>query len=192
MMDAQLRAMMQSFVPFTDSEAEIIGQAFAPKKIAAKDFLLKAGEVCHFASFIKTGLLRYYYTHEGKEIVGNFFFENSFVADFQSFITQQPALQNIDAIEAAELLCVSHDEWQHLFQKIPAMQQFGRLSVERIFVYSQQRSASLLLDTAEERYLKLMKQRPKVLQRVPQYMIASYLGITPESLSRIRRRIAGQ
>ncbi|MBC7920990.1 MAG: Crp/Fnr family transcriptional regulator [Ferruginibacter sp.] len=185
-----LQASIRRFVSLEEAEWALIAAAFHPKEVSAKEFLLRKGQVCRHIAFVESGLLRYYYLVGGKEMVGNFFFENSFVGDFGSFITGQPAVQFIDTLEDCRLLLASHSDWQQLYGRIPALERFGRLLAEGLFVHAQQRTASFLLDSPQQRYLNLLKNRPKVLQRVPQYMIASYLGITPEALSRIRRRLA--
>ncbi|MBC8042494.1 MAG: Crp/Fnr family transcriptional regulator [Rhizobacter sp.] len=189
-MDGQLRSVFESLAKFTDADWEKLEAAFVPKKLAAKESVLNRGEVCRSVAFIKSGLLRYYYLVGGEEITGNFFFENAFAADIESFSLQKPAIQTIDAVENCELLCLGYEDLQRLYGEIPVLERCFRLFFERLIVFAQQRTASFLFDTPEQRYLNLIKQRPKVLQRVPQYMIASYLGITPESLSRVRHRLA--
>jgi CRP-like cAMP-binding protein len=122
-------------------------------------------------------------------MTGHIFFEDEFVADYQSFLTQQPSLVTIQALEASELLCLSHQAIQTLYEVVPAWQKMGRLIAESVYLCAQKRTASLLLDTPEARYMNLLNEHPDIFERVSQYVIASYLGVAPETLSRIKKRL---
>ena len=105
-------------------------------------------------------------------------------------MSRKPALQFIDALEDTQLWLLHHDHLHRLYQEIPRFESFGRAMAENVVIGSQRRTASFLFDSPEERYLSLLRERPKVLERIPLHHIASYLGIKPESLSRIRKRLA--
>jgi CRP-like cAMP-binding protein len=127
---------------------------------------------------------------EDKEICTGFLIENQYVASYESFLTRKPSTFNIEAIEDTELLDLSYDQLQKLYKTHPIFQIFGRLIAEYLFIFISQRTTSLLLLTPEQRYQKLISNNSALLQRVPQYMLASYVGVTPEHLSRIRRKMS--
>lgn len=163
-----------------------------PKDLPKKEFLVRQGETCRHIAFINEGLLRLYYDVEGVEHVRQFHFERSFCSEYQSFLTEKPAQMSLQALEDSELLLISHADLHALFRLSKEFERIGRVLAEQSFIFVSQRFASMLLEPPEERYQILVRERPKVVQRVPQYMIASYLGITPEALSRIRKRLAEQ
>ncbi len=159
------------------------------KTFPKKHLLLREGEICKHAYFINQGCLRYFYNVNGQENTGQFFFENSWYADYESFLLNTPSKQNIETLEKSEVVFLSKSELQKLFVEIPKFEKFGRLMAENAFLGLRNRNEMLTNQTAEERYLNLMRERPKVFERVPQHYIASYLGIKPPSLSRIRKRL---
>jgi CRP/FNR family transcriptional regulator, anaerobic regulatory protein len=171
---------------------ELFCSKLIPKHVAKKEFLVRQGETCRHIVFINEGLMRLYYDVEGEEHVRQFHFERSFCSEYQSFLTQQPAQMSLQALEDTELLLISHTDLHALFRLNQEFERIGRILAEQSFIFVSQRFASILLESPEERYQILVRERPKVVQRVPQYMIASYLGITPEALSRIRKRLAEQ
>jgi CRP-like cAMP-binding protein len=160
------------------------------KRVEKKEFFVRQGETCRHIAFINEGLLRLYYDVEGEEHVRQFHFEQSFCSEYQSFLTERPALMSLQALEDSSLLLISRHDLYDLFQRSREFERLGRVLAEQAFIFVSQRFASMLLESPEERYQHLIQERPKVIQRVPQYMIASYLGITPEALSRIRKRLA--
>jgi CRP/FNR family transcriptional regulator, anaerobic regulatory protein len=171
---------------------ELFCSKFTPKHLPKKEFLVRQGETCRHIAFINEGLLRLYYDVEGVEHVRQFHFERSFCGEYQSFLTEKPAQMSLQALEDSELLLISHADLHALFRLSKEFERIGRILAEQSFIFVSQRFASMLLESPEERYQILVRERPKVVQRVPQYMIASYLGITPEALSRIRKRLAEQ
>jgi len=131
-----------------------------------------------------------FYPDDGKEISLAFVCENMYFGDYASFLSHKSAVINIDALEDCELINLSFDDMQAIYQSNPIFQIFGRKLAENLFIELSRKTNELLVMSAEERYLYLMRNEPYIIQRVPQYMIASYIGISPEHLSRIRRNLS--
>jgi CRP-like cAMP-binding protein len=189
-MNEQLLKSLSKFILLNKEEADSFSRVVSFRKLKRKEFLLKEGEVCKFTSFILKGCLRYFYNVEGEEHTGQFFFENSWYTDYESFLTGQPSSQNIDALEPTELLLIQKQDLEKLYVENPKIERFGRLMAENAYLGVRKKNESLLNLSPEDRYLKLLKERPKVIERVPQHYIASFLGLQPQSLSRIRKRIS--
>jgi CRP/FNR family transcriptional regulator, anaerobic regulatory protein len=186
---AQILNRLSQFILLDQGEQEHFLTKLQVKEYKKKELILREGEVCKYAYFINYGCLRYYYNVEGQENTAQFFFENGWYADYESFLSGKPSKQNIETLEKSEMLLLAAKDLQQLYIDIPKFERFGRLMAENAFLGVRQRSEMLENQTAEERYLNLMKERPKVFERIPQHYIASYLGIKPPSLSRIRKRI---
>jgi CRP-like cAMP-binding protein len=189
---SQFRKGMQQFVLFTDGEWEILSQGLQLQKLKKKACLVESGKVCKKVGFVLSGALRNYHVKDGQEITGYFCIENDWVSAYKSFLTQKPSIITIDALEETELITFTHEQLQ-IWLKTPElaykMERFGRLIAEYLICCYEDRVASFILQTPEERYLDLLKNGENILQRIPQHYIANYLGITPVSLSRIRKRI---
>jgi CRP/FNR family transcriptional regulator, anaerobic regulatory protein len=177
------------FISLDKREEDIFVSKLILKNYKKKELILQEGDVCKYAYFINSGCFRYYYNVDGQENTAQFFFENGWYADYDSFLTSKPTKQNIETLENSELLLLSSKDLQQLYIEVPKFERFGRMMAENAFLGIRQRNEMLKNQTAEERYLTLMNERPKVLERIPQHYIASYLGIKPPSLSRIRKRI---
>lgn len=185
----QILKRLSQFITLDKSEQDYFVTKLQVLECNKKELVLQEGQVCKYAYFINKGCLRYYYNVEGQENTAQFFFENGWYTDYDSFLTGKPTQQNIETLEKTEFLLISSADLQQLYVEIPKFERFGRLMAENAFLGIRQRSEMLENQTAEERYLKLMKERPKVFERIPQHYIASYLGIKPPSLSRIRKRL---
>ena len=180
---------LKHLIGLTNEEFDTFLGCLQFQKLKRKEILIVEGDICRYAYFIKKGCLRYFHNVDGQEITGQFFFENAWYTDYESFLLQKPSKQNIDALEPTELVLLPKNELQNLYITIPKFEKFGRIMAETAFIGLRNRTELLTQQSAEERYLSLMKERPKVIERVPQHYIASYLGIKPPSLSRIRKRI---
>jgi CRP-like cAMP-binding protein len=172
----------------TDDEFALVKAAFTPKKIRKKQYLLQEGDVCKHLSFIVKGAMRQYSIDEkGNEHIIRFGIENWWMADRESFEFSTPTIYNIDALEDTELLQISLANLTELKQTFPGMNKLTLALDKRGHIAAQKRITAAISLTAEEKYQNLFKTHPIFFQRFPQAMIASYLGISPETLSRIRK-----
>lgn len=162
---------------------------FVEKRIKQKTKVALAGEVIKEAYFIQKGCLRLYYEKDETEISAYFFTENMYTGACESFLTQKPSRHYIEAVENTVAFSVTHKQLQELFNKYPAVSDLFRQIMEERFESIHHLFTSQILDSPEERYRKLVAQAPKLINRIPQHQIATYLGITPVSLSRIRNRM---
>jgi CRP-like cAMP-binding protein len=167
-----------------------LAAAVRRRTIAKGEHLLREGDVPGEIWFIVRGLVRYYYLVDGEERTGQFFDTGDLFGDVAGFATGQAAVQSFDALEPSEVLALPRGAVLAAYDADHAMERFGRRMIERGFAGSQRRTANLLRLSPEDLYRRLVQDRPEVARRVPQYVVASYLGITPEALSRIRRRLA--
>lgn len=160
------------------------------RTLKKNEYFLKEGQVCDSIAYINDGSLIYFkIIEEIKEVTTDFAFEGDWVTDNQSRLNRTPSLMNIKAIEDTKLLVLKSDDLDELYVQIPKLEKLGRLLMEKAFLKITQHSIDLQVLTATERYIKLLKTHPEILQRVSQYHIANYLGIAPKSLSRIRNEI---
>lgn len=161
---------------------------FKEEEVPAKTVLLREGEISKKAFYIENGCIRAWFNNDGKDVTFQFFFEGQGVSSIESFRTDQPSLFTIETIEPCLLRSVSKTDFQTILDQSPVIrQQIEEQTFQRLIFY-QKLFLSRIKDNPEKRYLDLLKNNPEVLQRVPQHYIASFLGITPVSLSRIRNR----
>lgn len=185
----QLFAVVSNMLHLTEKEWQLFTAAFTYRSVPKKYVLVNVGQVAREAYFINKGAARLLFTKDGEEISANFIFENGFIASLESFLLQTPSRQAIETLEDCELLVITKSKLDELIAAQPMFNGFSRAIAEMAFIMLQKRASSFILDSPEERYQNMLKERPEILARVPQHMIASYLGITPVSLSRIRKRI---
>ncbi|MFY7937791.1 MAG: Crp/Fnr family transcriptional regulator [Flavobacterium sp.] len=174
---------------FTDSDLGIVLKHFETKSIKKKTNILEAGTTAKEVYFILNGCIRLFYEKDGEDISAYFFTEKMFAGAYDSFISQKPSRHSIETLEDCQVLAISYKALQELFIEFPKMNEFVRKVLEERFVSLHELFTSQILDSPEERYLNLLKERPDIIQRIPQHQIATFLGITPVSLSRIRNRV---
>lgn len=180
---------VQKLTQANDAELETILKKFDLKVISSKHTLLKANTVAKEVYLLIDGCMRLYYEKEGVDISAYFFTEGMFSGAYDSFISQRPSAHCIEAVEECTVLAIDYKNFQELLTEFPKMNEFVRKVLEERFVSLHQLFTSHILDSPEERYLHLLELRPDLLNRIPQDQIATYLGITPVSLSRIRNRV---
>lgn len=172
-----------------DSDWAFFSSKLKEVRLKKNTTILKVGEIENYLSFISTGIIRLYIPREESDLTFGFVFENEFVTGFDSFLTQCPSEYQIETLCETVLWKISNYDLQEVYEKTNNGNIIGRKMAEKMFLIKSKRELSLLSKTAEERYLDLFSDRPKLLQQIPLKYIASYIGITPQALSRIRRRI---
>lgn len=186
----QLKQILTYLVDIAESEIDAALNFFTPVSFQKGQYLLSEGQVCKYLYFINLGLTKSYLLSEGKEHIRQFAAENDFVVDLGSFLSQSKSAFFIQTLESTEALKIKYEDLDKLFNSSFSFMKLGKVIADRSTINLIKRSVSLVKDDATDRYLDFIKERPTLIQRVPQFMIASYLGITPESLSRIRKEIS--
>ena len=182
-----------SKVELTPEEEAQIKNYLTPKKLRKKQYLLQEGDVCKTIAFIEKGALKAYSVDEsGNEHIIQFGLEGWTISDLYSFLTGEPSTYNIDAIEDSELVLINKSAHEELLLKVPKYETYTRLNITGAYLAMQKRLTSIIGSPVEERYANFTALYPNIVQRVPQHMIASYMGLSPETLSRIRRRISSK
>ncbi len=188
-MIVQENKLTENLSIFNELEIAELLTHFERKKIKKKTCLLSAGKTAREVYILITGCIRLFYVKDGKDISAYFFTENNFAGAYDSFISQKPSRHSIETLEDCEILSISHKTFLELFDKFPKMNEFMRRVLEERFVSLHDLFTSQILDSTEQRYLKLKKERPDLINRIPQHQLATFLGMTPVSLSRIKNRI---
>lgn len=186
----QIINSMKHITSFADEELSIVLKHFECRNIPKKTSVLAAGKTATEVYFILGGCMRLYYEKEGKDISAYFFTERMFAGAYDSFISQKKSRHSIETTEDCRVLSISYIAFQELFNEFPKMNEFVRKVLQERFISLHELFTSQLLDSAEERYLRLVKEEPGLINRIPQHQIATFLGITAVSLSRIRSRLA--
>lgn len=177
-------------VALTEEEESILSSLISSRKLLKGQYFLQQGDVCKFSGFVISGCTKTFYVdEEGQEHVVMFSIEDWWTSDMGSYITQKPADFNVQCLENTELVQFSYENQQQMMQAIPKLERFFRIIVERAFVASQKRIVRNMSMSAKDRYLLFRNEYPKIEQRIPQYLIASYLGITKEFLSKIKSQL---
>jgi CRP-like cAMP-binding protein len=188
-----LRENIGQKVDLTDKDFNIISKYFIPKSLKKHQFLLNEGIVCRHISFVNSGCLREYtIDNKGNEHILQFAIEGWWISDLHSYLSDLPATNNIDALQYSEILLLEKSARDELLVNCPKMERFFRLLIEANLVAIRERISDSLEASAEDRYLKFIKTYPKLLGQIPQNQIAFYLGITPQSLSRIRKELSNK
>ena len=182
---------IKKYISLSDEDISLVRILFIRKIFKKGEHLLEAGKICRYIIFIEEGLVRYYINNDGTEQTNYFNKENEFVCDYMSFLPKCPSNVNIQALEDTTVYMISFDGIERFYREIRQGERFGRLAIEQVFLSLISQIVSLYTDSPEVRYRKFLLTYPEIVQRVPQYYIASYIGVKPPSLSRIRKRIAG-
>lgn len=186
----KLITIINQFANISEQAKIELNNIVSIKRFDKGSYIVEQGKTCKHLYFIKSGFLRgFYYQDNGKEITSWFAFENETVTSMYSFISQKPSFETIEVLEDSTLFEISYQNVQFLFKKYPEFNLIGRILTEKYYIELEERTMSLQFQTATERYLNLLQQQPQLLQKASLGMIASYLGISQETLSRIRKKI---
>ena len=188
-MSTQLNNFISQYVNLTEEELQTITSKFKSKTVSKNGYLLRQGETCKDLVFVQSGCLRLYYLNDDVEVSVWFAFPHSSAIEIYSFISEHPSNYFLQAIEDSEVLFLSKTELNKLYEQQPKMQEMMRNFWEDVILNLIKRFTALQTDSAEKRYLDLLK-KPDYLEAIPQKYLASFIGVTPTSLSRIRKKIS--
>ena len=185
----EIRNFIDNISPMNDSDWNYFSSKLKEVELEKNTTLLKVGKVENHLSFISKGIVRFYIPREDADLTFGFLFENEFVTAYDSLLTRTPSEYQIETLTKTILWQISNKDLQEVYKRTNNGNIVGRKMAENMFLIKSKRELSLLSKTAEERYLDLFSDRPKLLQQIPLKYIASYIGVTPQALSRIRKRI---
>lgn len=188
-MFSEIVGLIRQAIEISDEEAKIVEDCIPIKTFEKGTVLLKEGQISKESYQNLAGLVRKYYIIDGNEVTTNFYEEGTSIASFTSLHQQIPSKHYFECIEDCRLAVLNKDKEQELIEKVPQYESLCRTSVEEDLGKQQDSLAGYLISTPEQRYLSLLNDKPKLLNRVPLYYLASYIGVKPESLSRIRKRV---
>ena len=189
-MYTEILRLLRQITPLEKSEETLITESFRTLTLSKGDYFLKAGEISKHIGYLNKGLVRYFVFKDDEESTFEFTKEGEFIADYQSFNKKCISVQNIQAIEDCELLVLDYPALQTIFNTTKNGNLIGRLIIEHRFDIMVTQLLAIYMQTPSSRYQKFMEDYALLAQRIPQYLIASYVGVKPQSLSRIRRRFA--
>ncbi len=186
----ELRHYLNQLVPMNDEDWIFFSSKLEKHHVGKKQTLVEVGQVENQLSFIEKGTVRLYFPQEENDVTFGFCFENQFVCAYDSFITQTVCSYRVETLNETVLWSLTYEDLQEVYSNTISGNKLGRIIGENLYLIKSRREQSFLNETAEERYLKLFKERPNVIKEIPLKYIASYIGVTPQALSRIRKRIS--
>lgn len=186
----QIRQYFENSVRLTDQDWQLFSSKLIKQEFPKNYILLKQGQTEDYLSFIESGMVRFYIPKDGNDLTFSFAFDRSFVSGYDSFLTQKHSTYNIETLTKATLWRLTYNDLQSIYAETKIGNTIGRQASEDLFLRKTKRELSLLNETAEQRYLNLFTEQPRLIKQIPLKYIASYIGITPQALSRIRKRIS--
>ncbi|MDN3550861.1 Crp/Fnr family transcriptional regulator [Mucilaginibacter aquaedulcis] len=187
-----LIATIRHLIKISADEEVILTGLFKPLELKSGEYFLEEGQICRYVGFIEKGLVRYHMNDNGNQKSLFFNKDGEFISNYQSFLPQVSSDTSIQAIEDTFLQIISFSDLQRLYSSVNEGEKLGRLAIENVFLSSMEQLKSFYKDSPTERYQQFLRSYPNLVQRIPQYYIASYVGIQPQSLSRIRKRLVTQ
>lgn len=192
-MTESLQKHIREYVDISDEKLEKYCNAFTYRKIKKKEFLLMEGSICDFEGFVVKGCFKVFHTdRNAAEQILYFAIEDWWISDIDSFINRIPSRLTIQALEDSEILLISKKDKEKLYQEMPEVERLMRLKFQSSIIALQRRIIDNLSKSSEERYIEFLKKYPQTAHRLTNIQIAAYLGVTPESLSRVRKKIVGK
>ncbi|OCA79981.1 hypothetical protein BBH99_04945 [Chryseobacterium contaminans] len=189
-MTESLQKHIREYVDISDEKLEKYCSAFTYRRIKKKEFLLMEGSICDFEGFVVNGCFKVFHTdRNAAEQILYFAIENWWISDIDSFINRIPSKLTIQALEDSEILLISKKDKEQLYQEMPEVERLMRLKFQSSIIALQRRIIDNLSKSSEERYIEFLKKYPQIAHRLTNIQIAAYLGVTPESLSRVRKKI---
>ena len=186
----KIRNYIETITEVNDKDWQFFSSKLKKRQFQKKTIITEIGQTENYISFIEKGIIRLLIPKkEGEEITFGFSFENEFISAYDSFLTQSPSLYELETLTDVEMWSMSYEDLQEVYKETSIGNALGRISSERLYLIKSKREQSLLNETAEERYLNLFDERPKLIKEIPLKYIASYIGVTAQALSRIRKRI---
>lgn len=185
-----LRKQLKEIYPLSDEDWQSFYAKLTKQEFSKGSLILKEGQQENYLSFIDRGMIRFYIPGMDNDLTFGFSFEGEFTSGYDSFLTRTDSLYAIEALTNTTLWRITYDDLQTIYNTTNMGNVIGRFFSERLFLLKFKRELSLLRDTAEQRYMKLFEERPNLIQYIPLKYICSYIGITPQALSRIRKRIS--
>ncbi|CAG4999186.1 hypothetical protein DYBT9275_02173 [Dyadobacter sp. CECT 9275] len=186
----KIRAYFEKIIEMTDSDWEQFSSKLVRQEFPKNHVFLAAGQIENYLSFIEEGIVRFYIPKEENDLTFAFAFDNNFVSGYESFLTQKPSLYNVETLTRSTLWRLTYNDLQKVYRETENGNTIGRYASEELFLRKSKREISLLNDTAEQRYQNLFKEQPHLIKHIPLKYIASFIGVTPQALSRIRKRIS--
>lgn len=188
----EIRTYIDQYAKVSNADWDLFSSKLVARTFKKKTVFVEAGTIENYISFLQKGTVRLYIPKEevDKEITFGFCFENSFVSAYDSFLTQKPSTHSLQVLTDTSMLSISYKDLQTVYEHTDIGNLIGRLTTENLFLDKSRRLQSLLDQTAEERYLSIFSERPELLKEIPLKYISSYIGVTPQALSRIRKRIS--
>jgi CRP-like cAMP-binding protein len=186
----QIRKQFEQFVPIPDKDWEAFTAKLVRREFAKKTIILHEGHTENYISFIEEGIIRFFIPKDGNELTFSFIFNDEMLCAYDSFLTRMPSQYCAETITNTTLWSFTYDDLQKLYKEVPITNIIGRVASEEIYLKKAKREISLLNDTAEERYLKIFSDKRNLINIIPLKFLASFIGITPQALSRIRKRIS--
>ena len=185
-----LREYYERITSLQDSEWDFIAAYFKRRVFNKNEIITKQGETENYLYFIEYGIARFYIPDNDNELTFNFSFHKEFTCAYDSFLTQTPSVYELQALIESVVWRISYSDLQKVYEQTQVGNYLGRFASERLFLAKSKRELSLLKFNAKERYLRLFSEQPEIIKFIPMKYIASYIGITPQGLSRIRRQIS--
>lgn len=185
----KLRRKLEEKVTISESEWEFIASRLEVKTYKKKEFLIKSNTIENKIHFILEGVFRMFIDLPEKDITVDFGFPNNFISSYSSFLTQNPSVSCIQSLTKSKVIYITREDLDEIYKQTKVGESIGRVFAEEFFRYKSKRELSFLIESPTDRYLNLVKEQQQLIQEIPQKYLASYIGITPQALSRIRAKI---